>query len=133
MIRVLLRPTVYLLIFCLLGCTSTKWTVLNQPTSQEYFSLLRITLIDGEKIELTNAIVKEESVSGTRGYKAGESRGIHFEVRKALIRSIEVGDRQTGSSAKGGSFFLWTIVPVILVIAALVFACNYDKSNCDRK
>ena len=132
MTRFLLKPLVYLLVFGILGCTTTNWTVLNQPTSQEFFSLLRITLIDGEKIELINAMVKEESVSGTRGYRAGASPGKHFTVQTSLIRAIEIGDRQTGSSKISGSYFLWVIVPIILVVGALIIACQVDEHNCDR-
>jgi len=126
MTRFLLKPLVYLLVFGLLGCTSTKWTALEPQAAQGPSKLLRVTLTDGERIELRDALVTEESVSGMKGYRSANNRGLPFTVPLDQVQSIEYGDLKTSAGETVG-----LIIGVILgarVLAGIVFAAGYQAS-----
>ena len=105
MIRFLLKPLMYLLVFGLLGCTSTNWVASNPPASEERIPLIRVTLIDGEQLDLRNAVVAEESVTGIK------SIGMQIKVSSDRVRSIEIGEQEFNA---GKTFVAILGVPVLL-------------------
>ena len=121
MTRFLLKPVTYLLVFGLLGCTSTKWSSMDQPVAQEAIPLIRVSLADGEQIELRDALVTDTSVSGMRGYQNAQSPGTHFTVQADQVQSIEIGNRKTDAGKTA-----WL---VIIPVALILIGAAYGKSK----
>jgi len=123
MTRFLIKPLVYLLVFGLLGCTSTKWTVLDQSTHKGSFQLIRVMLTDGESVELKYARVTDEEVSGTKGYKNANSRGEPFTVSTDQVQLIEIADRAENFDNTAVLLVAVTLLVIVAVGAVMGSAC----------
>jgi len=128
MMRFLLKPLVYLLVFGLLGCTSTKWASMDQPAVDEPLDLIRVTLVGGDQIVLRDATVTDESVSGLKDDKNRYAR-TPFTVAADSIQSVEIGDRKTNA---GKTFLYVVIVPILILTVVVAVACdiNDDPNGC---
>ena len=123
MTRFLIKPLVYLLIFGLFGCTSTRWTAMNEPAGEEPIDRLRVTLTDGDRIDLRFALVTDESVSGMRNYRNKRSQGKAFTVLANQVQSLEIGESRTDAGKTGAFIIIMTPVAGFII-------CSF--SNCLR-
>jgi hypothetical protein len=91
----LYKPITYALIFGLLGCTGTRWTTVENSTGKSSIPLARITLRDGEILELRDVKVDSTQVSGIHNNEASDryEAGDPYAVQVDLVLSIEEGER----------------------------------------
>ena len=119
-VRLLTLPIVFLLAAGLGGCTSTRWTVVDPPESQAKYRRVKVTLTSGFQLELYNAVLTDELISGmTKNDRP-------FTESLDKVRKIEV---DTGVDKKS---FRWAyvVVPTVVVIIAVILFPDLYGPNC---
>ena len=92
-------------------------------------------LVESEPIQIAlysdgSAVVTEELVSGTKGYKNARIPGEPFTVPADQVQSIKIGDRKTSTSKTIGLIIGIPVGLGVLLVAAYAVACHGSNGGC---
>ena len=107
-----IRTTICLLLLAtgLLGCRSTHWTTISPEMSQAPIPLIRVTLDDGVRFNVSDTIITETDISGMRVTS-------QYTITTNRVDKVEVGVREVS----GGKTVLLgiSVLPVLLFVSII--------------